>query len=395
MKLIDLFAGIGGFSLGLGRAGFETVCHVEIDKNCQTVLGNHWPDVPGLSDVRDCGAHNLPSADVITFGSPCQDFSIAGKRAGLKGERSGLISEAIRIVEECRPAFAVWENVPGALSSNSGRDFRSVLVALRNIGARDIAWRTLDARYFGVPQRRRRVFLIADFRGERAAEILFEPEGGGGHSPAGGSAGEDFAAPLTARTHKGGFTDLLNDNIIAAPVRAAPPSQHGGGSCPTPGHFVVDVRNRAESDSVSPPLQSKSTGGQSLNFQPVVVSALTKNGVGATGADDNQAPAGHIIAFAERTRPEGVNLEYQENMSYALLNPGAGSRTQDRNIAGNFGVRRLTPTECERMQGFPDGWAEELSDTARYRALGNAVCVPVVEWIAHRILAASQEEGRA
>ncbi len=116
----ELFAGISGFGLGFSEAEIETLWHVEIDKRCQTVLGYHYPESLILSDVRDCGKHNLPPVDIISFGPPCQDLSIAGRRKGLKGERSGLFFEAIRIVDELKPTFAVWVNVPGALSSNSG-----------------------------------------------------------------------------------------------------------------------------------------------------------------------------------------------------------------------------------------------------------------------------------
>src|SRR5437016_3676006 len=123
MKVGELFAGIGGFGLAFERTGFEVAWQVEIDKDCNRVLATHWPNVERFEDVRDVGAHNLAPVDVITFGSPCQDLSLAGKRGGLNAERSGLFFEAIRIIRELRPAIAVWENVPGAFSSNDGRDF--------------------------------------------------------------------------------------------------------------------------------------------------------------------------------------------------------------------------------------------------------------------------------
>ena len=173
----ELFAGISGFGLGAQQADIKTLWAVEIDVACRKVLKRHYPNIIILEDVMKCGAHNLPPVDIISFGSPCQDMSVAGKRTGLKGARSNLFYEAIRICYELKPTFAVWENVPGALSSNAGRDFASVLASFRDIGARDIAWTVLDAQYFGVAQRRRRVFLVADFRAERAAQILFESEG--------------------------------------------------------------------------------------------------------------------------------------------------------------------------------------------------------------------------
>jgi site-specific DNA-cytosine methylase len=191
----ELFAGIGGFSVGFEAAGIETAWQVEINPAAQKVLKVHYPNILLLGDVRECGAHNLGHVDVITFGSPCQDLSISGKREGLSGTRSGLFFEAIRIVDELHPTFAVWENVTGALSSNAGRDFAIVLAAFRDCGARDIAWRTLDAAGFGVPQHRRRVFVVADFVGERAGEVLFERERSTWDITAGEGEGDPNSAP--------------------------------------------------------------------------------------------------------------------------------------------------------------------------------------------------------
>ncbi len=183
MKTIgSLFAGIGGFDLGFEREGFTTSWAVEIDQKAQAVLRRHFPSAALHDDVCQVGSHNLGPVDVVTFGSPCQDLSVAGKRAGLAGERSGLFHESARIIRELReaygkPDFAIWENVSGAFSSNAGRDFAAVIQAMVDIGARDVAWRVLDSRFAGVAQRRRRVFLVADFGGERAAEVLALTEG--------------------------------------------------------------------------------------------------------------------------------------------------------------------------------------------------------------------------
>lgn len=181
LRVVSLFSGVGGFDLGLERAGMTTVAQVEWDKKCQSVLARHWPDVPRWGDVSEvCGA-DLPDCDLVAFGSPCQDLSVAGKRAGMvKGEtRSGLFYEAIRIIKELQddgrgPTWVVWENVVGALSSNGGRDFGAVLDALADLGAVDLEWRVLDAQFFGVPQRRRRVFVVArlDPRAAGRDEVL-------------------------------------------------------------------------------------------------------------------------------------------------------------------------------------------------------------------------------
>ena len=166
----SLFAGVGGFDMGFEQAGWDCKFQVEWDKNCQQILNKHWPDVPKWLDVSDVNGAEIPPVDCIIFGSPCQDLSVAGKRAGLEGERSGLFHEAVRIIKEMRdatngtyPRWTVWENVAGALSSNNGRDFGTVINEMAEAGACLQEYALLDAQYFGVPQRRRRVFLVSCF----------------------------------------------------------------------------------------------------------------------------------------------------------------------------------------------------------------------------------------
>lgn len=170
MRFGSLFAGVGGFDLGLEAAGWECGWQVEWDPHCQQTLAHHWPTVPRWGDVATVNGADLPPVDVITFGSPCQDLSVAGKRAGLEGSRSGLFFEATRIIKEMRdatagtfPRWAIWENVVGALSSRGGDDFEAVLKEMAGLGPSFIEWAVLDAQFFGVPQRRRRVFVIACF----------------------------------------------------------------------------------------------------------------------------------------------------------------------------------------------------------------------------------------
>lgn len=166
----SLFAGVGGFDMGMEQAGWECKFQVEWDKHCQNILNKHWPDIPKWGDVSTVSGTEIPPVDCIIFGSPCQDLSVAGKRAGLQGERSGLFYEAVRIIKEMRhvtngtfPRWAIWENVAGALSSNNGRDFAAVISEMAEAGAVLQEYALLDAQYFGIPQRRRRVFLVACF----------------------------------------------------------------------------------------------------------------------------------------------------------------------------------------------------------------------------------------
>ena len=167
MKVLDLFSGIGGFSLGLERAGMETVAFCEFDEHAQKVLRKHWPDVPIHSDIRELDAKQYRgTVDVVTGGFPCQDLSSAGKQAGFSGERSSLYREMLRIISECMPRYAIFENVTGLLTGNSGRWFGQFLYDLAQIGF-DAEWHCVEAAYVGAPHRRDRVWIIAYPREER------------------------------------------------------------------------------------------------------------------------------------------------------------------------------------------------------------------------------------
>jgi DNA (cytosine-5)-methyltransferase 1 len=197
MRVLSLFSGVGGFDRGLEAAGMTTVFQCELDKNCRQTLDHHWPDVPKWDDVSTLTGQYIldhcDGVDVVAWGSPCQDLSVAGKRAGLTGERSGLFHQGIRIIKELRelsngkyPTWSIWENVAGALSSNNGADFGEVLYEMDEAGACFSEWSMLDAQYFGVPQRRRRVFVISCFDSAIAArcpdQILTVGESIGGDS---------------------------------------------------------------------------------------------------------------------------------------------------------------------------------------------------------------------
>lgn len=197
MKYGSLFAGIGGLDLGLDRAGMTCAWQIEIDTQCQGVLATHWSEVSRYSDVRNVDSTELEPVDLICGGFPCQDLSVAGRRAGLAGERSGLWHEFHRILDGVRPRWVVVENVPGLLSSHRGRDFAVVLSGLVELGY-GCAWRILDAQYFGVAQRRRRVFVVGCLGDSRAAAatVLFEPESSDRDSPPRRETGKDFAGAL-------------------------------------------------------------------------------------------------------------------------------------------------------------------------------------------------------
>ena len=395
----SLFSGIGGFDLGLERAGMRPLWMCEIDQACQGVLRRHWPGVNVYGDVTRLSADNVVRPDVLCGGFPCQDVSVAGRRAGLAGERSGLWFEFHRLIGSLQPRWVVIENVPGLLSSNGGQDFAVVLRGLVECGY-GVAWRVLDAQYFGVAQRRRRVFIVGSLGSGRAAEVLFEREGVSGDTPPRREAGQRVAGTLTAGAHPDGFNGrdaesglFVYGGISGQPLDASMSlNAHPGGRWDLESeNFVVSGFGESGQgwwrDGVGP-LRAE---GENRPSRPSSVIAFRTNQTNAQGpihsveitdtlAQDHPPAVAtfdpiQVTSKANRTRVEfgaPCNTLHEKGMS----------------AIGGFGVRRLTPVECERLQGFPDGWTAGQSDSTRYRQLGNAVCVNVAEWIGRRIMEA-------
>jgi DNA (cytosine-5)-methyltransferase 1 len=468
MKLttIELFAGIAGFSSPHTRP----LAFVEKEPTCRAILRRHYPHALILEDVKDVGAHNLPRVNVVKGGFPCQDLSVAGNRAGLSGARSGLFYELTRIADELRPDYLVWENVPGLLSSGAGRDFLSVLTELDRIGLAG-GWTTVDAQFFGVAQRRCRVFGVfahRDIGAARCAEILSLAA----RLPWNLTPGCKTRANVAATIRAGSSGDGVNrpgrrgdddQNIVFSPsshgtYKAALGTQRaqggdiGGGSEMLVAHTLtanygkqVDSSDTnhgppnliyqeaqygvAEYDSagalragripehqmvIAPAIalsnRGRDTGetfetlrSDSHGALPMVAFGGERSGNasltahhGRNSGEDEFIP---VIAFTTRGREDGAQVETQTDIAYALRTPGGGA--QRSQVAGGFGVRRLTPRECERLQGFPDdytawgigeqGGRVEMSDSVRYRMLGNAVCRRVSAWIDSQIATFSQE----
>lgn len=209
MRFVSLFAGVGGFDLGFEEAGMTCIGQVEIDPNARRVLEKHWPDVPKHDDVTTAKewADELGlvgRTDLVCGGFPCQDVSVAGKRAGLAGERTGLFWDALSFASHVQAEWIVLENVPGLLSSNQGRDFGVILTALADAGYSHLEWRVLDSQFFGVPQRRRRLFITGRSGGHGGRAVLLEPEGLRGDLASGGSAGSRVTSALTGGLGSGG-----------------------------------------------------------------------------------------------------------------------------------------------------------------------------------------------
>jgi DNA (cytosine-5)-methyltransferase 1 len=399
MKFGSLFSGVGGFDLAFERAGMSCAWQCEIDPKASAVLARHWPGVPNIGDVRDVRAGNVEPVDLVCGGFPCQDLSVAGKRAGLAGKRSGLWFEFARVIDELEPRWVVAENVPGLLSSDRGRDFAVIVQWLAERGY-GVAWRVLDAQYFGVAQRRRRVFIVASFGSGRAAEVLFEREGVRWNPPPRREAGQGFAAVAGTLSANRGGTERpagnANELDFCVPIGFAHTSTVDPQDNVSPA-----ITLSSGLDIPSPPMVAY--GGNNTSGPIDVATAC--NAHGGTGRHDFESET--FIAFNARRTEIGAI----ENLS-PTLNPGNGgsqspgvawdlqqitsraNRSQPKseysptlNKAGQMmvGVRRLTPLECERLQGFPDGWTDGQADSARYRQMGNAVAVPVVEWIGRRI----------
>lgn len=474
IRLGSLFDGIGGFPLAAELNGMTPVWASEIESFPMQVTKERFPRMAHLGDVTKINGAEIEPVDVITFGSPCQDLSVAGKREGLDGERSGLFRHAVRVISEMLvatnghyPRFVVWENVPGALSSNKGKDFREVIESLCGLaeksrkipmprsgkwtksglvtgGGYSVAWRVLDAQYWGVAQRRCRIYALVDLRGQCAGKILFEREGVRWHPQTGKGTQESTARiaenSAAATNGKGtqtvgtlmencgtklwlGNQEVFSDEYHVVQRCAA----FKQGNSATAGSIGYEVEK-------SPTLTSGQSG---TNLVPAVIYGFSGNRdcgdylpnktptLRAGGADEGNgckmsvaySLQGNMIGRELKNGPQGdgVNKEVSFTLntidrhavaysfdslvsnSMKSLNPHSGCRAVDiaktidttypcpsKNQGGiGVAVRRLTPLECERLQGYPDGWTDikGASDTARYKALGNSVAIPCVDFV--------------
>lgn len=339
MTLGSLFAGIGGFDLGFERHGFKCLWQCEIDKYANQVLENHWPEVKRYNDIRQLA--NPESVDIICGGFPCQDLSVAGKRDGLSGQRSGLFFEMARIIDEIRPKWFVLENVPGLLSSKNGQDMQTVLETLVQLGY-CVAYRVLDSKNFGVAQRRKRVFIVGSFGNADSIKVLFEPESIEFNLPTG--KGKKCA---NARTDEN-LTSREFDGI---------------------GSTIDDKLVWRDNSGQQTPSLVKSVHPTLTQWSFKQVSIVDPHTQGE--------PRQPCVIRTANTKANGDNIS-TKGISYTLDGSVNQAVVQDK-------IRRLVPVEYERLQGFPDNWTSMLTDSQRYKTLGNAVTVNVIEWIAKRI----------
>lgn len=360
----SLFDGSGGFPLAGTLCGLEPRWASEVEPYPIAVTRSRFPRMKHLGDISKLNGAEIEPVDIITFGSPCQDLSVAGKRAGIsEGTRSGLFIEAVRIIKEMSeatdgkyPTFALWENVPGAFSSNKGEDFRTVLEKLVKIAEPDavvpavpkkgwayadsyvgdgwsLAYRTFDAQYWGVPQRRRRIHLVLDLRGQRARKVLFEREGLQGHP--GQSQKEGQRATSTTQRSLGGSSKTFIINSIGGQ------SEYG------------------KQTSVNPTLRAVNTGAVYC-LQGNCIDRADTAGCNGKGWRANKCYTLNTI-----DRPAVAYWNGEEVCdTITTRNAGGDQRMPDTGgfngvLDKNRGtVRRLTPTECARLQGFPDRWGD-------------------------------------
>lgn len=476
-KFISLFAGVGGFDLGMEQAGHECVAQVEWDKNAAGVLKHRWPNVPLFCDVSKVSADDLPDADFITYGFPCQDLSVAGKREGLDGKRSGLFYEATRLIRElrsrgCGLRFAVAENVGGLFSADDGLALARCIRELLDCGACETGWRLLDSQYFGVAQRRKRVFIVSDFGGESVDEILAITESLPGHPAPSREAGKGTAgdatkgvgeggafsdgsqtsSSLTTRCHdqfmpdKGNFCAVIqNKNTQAYNVTMC--DSNGTRKDRLDGGMYVNETDSANTLTTSEKDKLLIAQQEGIAFEPrsadgepritgdikevvsptlncmgggqrepsVVTSQQGEEGVGVAfhASQDPIHSEEHSPALGSNatigvafTASDRSNKAAWEGDISGTINCQMNSESSNlqMGVRENLTVRRLTPIECERLQGFPDNWTSEKmeltlegnewkatgkvvkqADGPRYKAMGNAVTVNVAEWIGKQI----------
>lgn len=416
MTMGSLFDGAGTMPFAGSLCGIETLWSSEIEKFPLAVTAKRFPRVKQLGDITKIDGSKIEPVDIVTFGSPCQDLSIAGRREGLKGERSGLFMEAVRIIKEMRheterradepirPRYAVWENVPGAYSSNGGEDFRAVLEELcrvvdpgvhvpRPAGGRwkpagaivgagfSVAWRTLDAKHWGVPQRRRRVWLVADFGGQRAPEILFEREGLQRSFKPSRETWEALRRNLeesVGATDSSMVDDRLSDTDGGAVERVDACENHAQDGRYKLTEKVPTLSSKMGQGGDNVPYTLYTYVGNSSGDEVAgTIDASYYKGTGSRSGNEREFVA---IALDRSAYNQGKNAKYDmgvdpEGIAFTVTAKGPGAvccgETQ-------YVVRRLTPLECCRLQGMPDWWCADVphADTPEYKMWGNGMALP-------------------
>jgi DNA (cytosine-5)-methyltransferase 1 len=414
---LDLFSGIGGFHLGFERAGYKvTSFFSEVDKHAIAVYKHQFKDSTYVGSVTDVRGADLPSIDLITFGSPCQDFSLAGKRAGMEGQRSSLILEAIRLIHECRPRVFVWENVKGTFSSNNGADFWAIIQAFANIGGYRLEWQLLNTSWV-LPQNRERIYLVGystaperDWRGVfpvaasgRATDELprHNPRANTITTRSNGSFIGEHQQPAQEVKQVG---NKLDSNGGTQPYQQDRVYDADG---------IVPALNQGKSDLILRIKTANQKGYQEAEagdavrlYQPESNTQRGRVGKGiahtleTTGQQGVVQPNYTYEAANELVRRNTLNegevkgLDFYNQSVRDVIPTLTDPKHNSQGLFDGYRIRRLTPIECERLQGFPDdhtafgnydGEVKPMSNTQRYKQCGNAVTVDIVSLVAEQL----------
>ena len=400
MNYLSVCSGIEAATVAWHQMGWKPVGFSEIEKFPSEVLAHHYPNVPNLGDMTKYKDWNLnDTVGLLVGGTPCQSFSVAGLRKGLEDPRGNLALTYVGILDKFRPKWAIWENVPGVLSSNKGRDFGAFLGALVELGY-GWSYRVLDAQYFGVAQRRRRVFVVCHLGDWKpAAKVLFESESLFRNPKKSGIKRKEVAATITAR-----FGNSRNNHEELAPVdwpasvastlnasfgdKLGLENQHINSGAPlfVPS-YVSDVSSTltASGAGFSRPGHTSTAHENYIAIQGNLI-GRDKGGPNGVGVSENSPMFTltktdvHAVAFTTEQTPK-----YNNEQALTLTKSEA---KHNQCVLNQMAVRRLTEVECERLQGFPDDYTnirENCPSGARYKALGNSMAVPVMRWIGERI----------
>ena len=389
MNYLSVCSGVEAATVAWHKLGWNPVAFSEIEKFPSEVLAHHYPSVPNLGDMSNYKEWNFgeKTTDLLVGGTPCQSFSVAGLRKGLEDPRGNLALIYCGILDRFRPKWFIWENVPGVLSSNKGRDFGSFLGAVGELGY-GFSYRVLDAQNFGVPQRRRRVFVVGHLGDWRpTAEVLFEPESLSRHieesrkkrkeTPRDTTLGIDTSGPLAARDYKDMGTDGLNKTSAKM--------------IPTTAHCLQTTNqdySRADGFNMIPEVFENHPADSRVKQMGDTCHSVTARW--GTGGGNIPFVLNNPIAYSIREDGQKNNMSVTElDVSNCLSShqPRIMSHHAQTFIQ-DMAVRKLTPIECERLQGFPDGYTnikENCPDGHRYKAMGNSMAVPVMKWIGKRI----------
>ena len=396
MKYGSVCSGVEAATAAWHPLGWTPQWFSEIEKFPSAVLAHHYPDVPNLGDMTKFKEWPIDrSIDLLVGGTPCQSFSVAGLRKGLDDPRGNLMLTYLAIAAQYQPKWLVWENVPGVLSSQRGRDFGTFLGALGQLGY-GFAYRVLDAQYFGVAQRRKRVFVVGylgDWR--RAAAVLFERESMSGHPAPSREAGQKAAPTVTqgAPFSRTGNERVETEAIVAQCLTARTGSMYDptmetlpvitGSLCARTGQSI-SVQDAAQSHLLPIAFGAQNSANQGDSVSTEVTPTLDKSKTPAVAF----AIHPHSIGRKPNAGPQGRDhLDAEQAYTH-------DARGVAQVVAKGHQVRRLTPTECERLQGFPDNFtqipwrnkaAKDCPDGPRYKAMGNSMAVPVMRWIGERI----------